>query len=44
MFTKPDGLSWFDAMRELYAISQLGGFAPEPTPIPVQQPTDGAGE
>jgi TolB protein len=39
MFTKPDGLSWYDAMRELYAVSQLGGFAPQSTPIPVQQPT-----
>jgi hypothetical protein len=43
MFTKPDGLSWYEAMRELYAVSQLGGFAPESTPIPVQQPTDEGG-
>ncbi len=43
MFIKPDGLSWYDAMRELYAVSQLGGFAPQATPIPVQQPTDEPG-
>ena len=43
MFTKPDGLTWYDAMRELYAVSQMGGFAPEATPIPVQQPTDEPG-
>jgi hypothetical protein len=43
MFIKADGLAWFDAMRELYAVSQLGGFAPEATAIPAQQPTDAPG-
>jgi TolB protein len=43
MFTNTDGLSWYDAMRELYAVSQLGGFAPESTPLPVQQPTEEPG-
>jgi hypothetical protein len=31
MFTKADGLSWFDAMRELYTLGQMGGFAPTET-------------
>jgi TolB protein len=32
IFTKPDGLSWFDAMRELYTLGQMGGFAPTVAP------------
>jgi Tol biopolymer transport system component len=39
MFYKPDGLSWYDAMRELYTVGELGGFNPTPTPQPVV-PTD----
>ncbi|MCC6805144.1 MAG: PD40 domain-containing protein, partial [Anaerolineae bacterium] len=27
-FQKRDGLSWFEAMREIYTEGQLGGFAP----------------
>lgn len=42
VFQKRDGLTWYQAMRELYAESQLGGFVPTPTPAPVptltQQP------
>jgi TolB protein len=30
-----DGLSWYAAMREIYAESQLGGFVPTPTPAPL---------
>lgn len=32
MFIKPEGLSWFDAMRELYTLGQMGGFAPTAVP------------
>jgi hypothetical protein len=32
MFTKTDGLTWFQAMRELYTEAQLGGFVPTATP------------
>jgi TolB protein len=39
LFDRRDGLSWYDAMRELYSVSQLGGFAPDATAIPIQQPT-----
>jgi TolB protein len=40
MFVKPDGLSWYDAMRELYTEPQMGGFAPAPTQqAPLQAPT-----
>lgn len=35
MFRKTDGLTWYDAMRELYTESQLGGWVPTPTPAPV---------
>jgi TolB protein len=39
MFVKTDGLTWFDAMRELYTLGQLGGFAPTPTPAsPASEP------
>ncbi|MEZ4666650.1 MAG: hypothetical protein R3E39_01800 [Anaerolineae bacterium] len=34
LFEKIDGLSWYDAMRELYTDSQLGGFAATATPSP----------
>lgn len=34
VYTKPEGLTWFDAMRELYTLGQLGGFAP--TAVPAQ--------
>ncbi len=34
MFRKGEGLSWYEAMRELYTEAQLGGFAPSPTPVP----------
>jgi hypothetical protein len=38
MFVKPDGLTWFDAMRELYTLGELGGFAPTAVPqAPVEQ-------
>lgn len=36
IFYKPDSLSWYDAMRELYTEGELGGFAPRPTSIPAQ--------
>jgi TolB protein len=40
LFRKSDGLSWYDAMRELYTNDQLGGFAPTATPLSqaTQQP------
>ncbi len=34
LFVKADGLSWYDAMRELYAEGVLINFAPTPTPMP----------
>lgn len=34
MFRKTDGLTWFEAMRELYTESQLGGWVPTATPSP----------
>ncbi len=34
MFIKTDSLLWIDAMLELYAPSELGGFAPTATPAP----------
>ncbi|MEO1666868.1 MAG: DPP IV N-terminal domain-containing protein [Chloroflexota bacterium] len=34
LFHKPDGLTWYEAMRELYTEAQLGGFVPTATPIP----------
>jgi TolB protein len=33
LFRKADGLDWFSAMRELYTVDQLGGFAPTATPF-----------
>ncbi|MCO6444516.1 MAG: PD40 domain-containing protein [Anaerolineae bacterium] len=32
LFYKPDGLSWLQAMQELWTDDQLGGFLPTPTP------------
>ncbi len=34
LFEKTDGLSWYDAMLQLYSNSELGGFAATPVPIP----------
>ncbi len=31
-FRKPDGLTWFEAMREIYTEAQLGDFVPTVTP------------
>jgi TolB protein len=31
-FQKRDGLTWYDAMREIWAESQLGGWVPTATP------------
>jgi TolB protein len=33
LFNKADGLDWFAAMRELYTVDQLGGFAPTAAPF-----------
>lgn len=35
MFAKTDGLTWYEAMREIYTEAQLGGFVPTATPPPV---------
>ena len=35
MFRKPEGLDWYNAMLEIYAVSQLGGFAATPTPASI---------
>ena len=32
MFRKTDQLDWYNAMLEIYSVSQLGGFAATPTP------------
>ncbi len=32
MFRKTEGLDWYNAMLEIYAVSQMGGFALTPTP------------
>lgn len=42
MLYKPEGLTWLEAMRELYTEPQLGGFVPTATPPPV--PTEDATE
>ncbi len=34
LFYKSDGLSWLDAMLEIWTRDQLGAFAPTPTPSP----------
>lgn len=36
VFRKTDGLDWYQAMREIYAESQMGGFAPTATPRPTE--------
>jgi TolB protein len=41
LFTRPDGLTWYQAMRELYTDAQLGGFAPTATPAFDPTPTAG---
>jgi TolB protein len=43
MFVKDDGLTWLDAMREIYTEGQLGGFWPTatPAPLPTTQPEGG---
>ena len=33
------GLTWYEAMREMYAESELGGFVPTPTPAPLPDNT-----
>src|SRR5690606_37422565 len=40
MFIKDEGLSWLEAMRELYTVGELGGFVPTASPIPVQDVPD----
>lgn len=42
MFIKPDGLSWLDAMLEVWPEDQLGGFLPTPTPSGSAQSTTGS--
>jgi TolB protein len=39
LFRKSGTLSWYQAMRELYLDSQLGGFAATATPSPTQPST-----
>ena len=36
LFYKRDGLSWYEAMREIYTEAQLGGYVPTATPVPPQ--------
>jgi hypothetical protein len=46
VFRKTDGLTIYDALRELYAESQLGGYVPTSTPPPIatlEPEDDGAG-
>lgn len=38
LFQRTDGLSWYDAMRELYTEAQLGGFAPSAASSSARQP------
>lgn len=33
MFRKTQGLDWYNAMLEIYTVSQMGGFALTPTPV-----------
>lgn len=40
LFEKRDGLTWYEAMRELYTEAQLGGFAPRPPTTQPPVPTD----
>jgi hypothetical protein len=39
MLQKSDNLTWYEAMREIYAESELGGFVPTPTPQPLPTST-----
>jgi hypothetical protein len=39
LFRKADGLSWYEAMREIYTEAQLGGFVPTATPALPASPT-----
>lgn len=39
LFTKSEGLTLYQSLREIYAESQLGGFVPTPTPAPAVQGT-----
>jgi hypothetical protein len=41
MFRKTNGLTWFEAMREIYTEPQLGGFVPTATPPPASPLTEG---
>jgi TolB protein len=42
LFLKIEGLTWYQAMRDLYTDSELGGFAATATPEPAtQQPESG---
>lgn len=34
LFRKPQGLNWYESMREIYTEAQLGGFVPTATPPP----------
>jgi hypothetical protein len=43
MFINDSGLSWLEAMREVYTTGELGGFVPTPSPVPVQD-TQGEAE
>jgi hypothetical protein len=38
-YDKRDGLSWDDAMLELYTTAQLAAFLAGPTPLPTPRPT-----
>ncbi|MBE2266902.1 MAG: PD40 domain-containing protein [Anaerolinea sp.] len=41
LFLKPDGLTLYASLREIYAESQLGGFVPTPTFAPAQPTATG---
>lgn len=41
LFNQADGLSLYEALREIYAESQLGGFVPTATPAPVVPTQEG---
>jgi hypothetical protein len=45
LFVKADGLTWIQAMLELYTEAQLGGFMPTatPAPTPILTPTESGG-
>ncbi len=45
MFYRPDGLSWLDAMLEIYTIDQLGNCAPQaPVAIATPPPADASAD